>query len=566
MIGKTISHYKILEKLGEGGMGVVYKARDTKLDRFVALKFLPPQYTIDSEIQARFKREAKAIAALNHPNIITIYEIAEREGQSYIAMEYVDGESLKDVIAKKELSIDKVIEIASQICEGLQAAHQAGIVHRDIKPANILLEKTGRVKIVDFGLAKLKDVTRLTKESSTMGTLSYMSPEQIQSAEVDQRSDIFSVGVVLYEMITGQLPFKGDYEAAVSYSILHEEPEPLARYKAGISDALQRMVDKALSKDTNTRYQSAADLLADLKGLLKEPTIAAAVRPWKKIINRQHLIFAGVGLLLALAIYIIFSLNDLNFFQSQKPATVETRGQWQNSIAVLPFENISPDPEQEYFCDGMTEQIITNLSQLQALKVIARTSVMKFKNTEKTIPEIGEELHVAHILEGSIRKVGNRIRVTAQLIEADEGYHLWAKDYDRELEDVFAVQDDVSEAIARALLKKLTTKEVEEIKTKQTKNSEAYEYYLKGEYFHYRKFLVTVRMEDFRKSEKMFKKAIDLDPNYALAHAGLADLYNSYTYRIKDDKEYGDLQQNYIERAFRLDPNSAYVNRVKSYV
>ena len=567
---KTISHYKIIKKLGAGGMGEVYLAEDTELDRKVALKFLPPQYTEDPEINARFKREAKAAAALNHPNIITIHEIGEHEGKAFIAMEYVEGQSLKDIVGAHcdaPMSMDKILDITSQICEGLNEAHLAGIVHRDIKPENILIDSKGRVKIADFGLAKQRDVTKLTRESSTFGTLSYMSPEQIQSANVDQRSDIFSVGVTLYEMITGKLPFKGDYEAAVSYAIMNEEPEPLARYKTGISDELQRIVDKTLSKDTTTRYQSAADLLADLKGLQKHPTTTAGARPGEKTISRQPLVLAGVGLLLALALYITFSLNNLNFFQTQKPAAVTTSaGQWQNSIAVLPFKNISPDPEQEYFCDGMTEQIITNLSQLQNLKVIARTSVMKFKNTEKTIPEIAQELHVAHILEGSIRKVGNRIRVTAQLIQADEGHHLWANDYDRELQDIFAVQDDVSEAIARALLKKLTIKEAEDLKTKGTENVEAYEYYLKGEYFHFKKFHVTLAMEDFRKSEKMFKQAIERDPDYALAYAGLACLYNTYTFRIKDDEKYVKLQQKYIDKAFGLDPNSARVNLAKGFV
>ncbi len=570
LISKTISHYKILKKLGAGGMGEVYLAEDTELDRKVALKFLPPQYTEDPEINARFKREAKAAAALNHPNIITIHEIGEHEGKAFIAMEYVEGQSLKDIVGAHRdapLSMDKILDITSQICEGLNEAHLAGIVHRDIKADNILIDTKGRVKIADFGLAKTQGRTKLTEEGSTMGTLSYMSPEQIQSANVDQRSDIFSVGVTLYEMITGQLPFKGDYEAAVSYAIMHEEPEPLARYKAGISDELQRIVDKTLSKDKTTRYQSAADLLADLNGLQKHPTSAPVVGPGKKTISKQRLVLVGFGLLLAMAIYAIFSLSNLNFFQTQKPAAITTdASQWQNSIAVLPFKNISPDPEQEYFCDGMTEQIITNLSQLQALKVIARTSVMKFKNTEKTIPEIAAELNVAHILEGSIRKVGNRIRVTAQLIQADGGFHLWAKDYDRDLDDIFAVQDDVSEAIARALLEKLTVKEAEKIKTKDTENAEAYEYYLKGEYFHRRKFGATHSMEYFEKSVKMFEEAIKLDANYALAYAGLADLYNSYTNIIKDDKKYVDLQQNYIDKAFGLDPNSARVNLVKSWV
>jgi len=323
MIGKTISHYKILEKLGAGGMGEVYLAEDTELDRKVALKFLPPQYTEDPEINARFKREAKAAAALNHPNIITIHEIGEHEGKAFIAMEYVEGQSLKDVVRNghdRSLPINQILDYASQICEGLSEAHHAGIVHRDIKPENILIDSKQRVKIADFGLAMQRDVTKLTRESSTFGTLSYMSPEQIQSANVDQRSDIFSVGVTLYEMITGQLPFKGDYEAAVTYSIMNEEPEPLARYKTGISDELQRIVDKTLNKDTTTRYQSASDLLADLKGLQKPPTTTAGARPGKKTINRKPLVLAGVGFLVALAIYITFSFNNLKFFASQKPA------------------------------------------------------------------------------------------------------------------------------------------------------------------------------------------------------------------------------------------------------
>ncbi len=531
------------------------------------MKFLPPHYIADSEIKTRFKREAKATAALNHPNIIPVYEVGEFDDKAYIAMEYVEGESLKDVISERELSVDKIIDIVSQVCEGLHAAHQAGMVHRDIKPANILLEESSRVKIIDFGLAKLKDMTRLTEKSSTMGTLRYMSPEQIQSADVDSSSDIFSLGVVLYEMVTGQLPFKGEYEAAVSYPILNEDPEPLARYKAGIPDELQRIVSKALSKDTNTRYQSTADLLADLKGVMKVPRRASVARTGRKFIRRRRLIFAGVGLLLVFAVYITFSLSDFQIFQTQKPATMRSDvDQWQNSIAVLPFTNISPDPEQEYFCDGMTEQIITNLSHLQRLKVIARTSVMKFKDSKATVPEFGAGLKVSYILEGSVRKADSRIRVTAQLINTRNGYHLWANDYQRQLNDIFAVQDDVSEAIATALLEKLTLKEAEKLKTKGTKNAEAYENYLKGVYFHSRKFFVTLDKEAFRKSEKMFKNAIELDPNYALAYAGLADLYNTYTARIKGDKKYQELQQTYMAKAFQLDPNSATVNLVKAEV
>ncbi len=281
MIGQTISHYKILAKLGEGGMGEVYLAEDTELDRKVALKFLPSHLTADPDIETRFKREAKAAAALNHPNIITVYEVGEYQGRAYIAMEYVEGHSLKDLIAKKTLAINQVIDIALQICEGLNTAHQAGITHRDIKPANILVAKEGRVKILDFGLAKLKGVTQLTSKDATLGTLHYMSPEQYQSAEVDQRTDIWSFGVVLYEMITGQLPFQGEYQAAIFYAVMNVTPEPLARYKAEVSEDLQRIVDKALDKDLATRYQHIDDLLTDLKRERKSSTLL--VKPISKV-------------------------------------------------------------------------------------------------------------------------------------------------------------------------------------------------------------------------------------------------------------------------------------------
>ena len=281
MIGQTISHYKILEKLGAGGMGEVYLAEDTELDRKVALKFLPSQLTADPDIKTRFKREARAAAALNHPNIITVYEVGEYQGRAYIAMEYVEGQALKDLIAKKTLAINQVIDIALQICEGLNVAHQAGITHRDIKPANILVAKEGRVKILDFGLAKLKGVTQLTNKDATLGTLHYMSPEQYQSAEVDQRTDIWSFGVVLYEMITGQLPFQGEYQAAIFYAVMNVTPEPLARYKAEVSEDLQRIVDKALDKDLATRYQHIDDLLTDLKRERKSSTLL--VKPISKV-------------------------------------------------------------------------------------------------------------------------------------------------------------------------------------------------------------------------------------------------------------------------------------------
>ncbi|MFQ5772025.1 MAG: tetratricopeptide repeat protein, partial [bacterium] len=430
----------------------------------------------------------------------------------------------------------------------------------------------------DFGLAKLAGRTKLTRSGTTMGTVAYMSPEQTQGTEVDHRTDIWALAAVLYEMVTGQNPFQGDYEQAVMYSIMNEEPEPMTGLRTGVPMELERIVDKALAKNPNERYQHVDEMRVDLKSVekrLETGTPKQALVRAKPGARRRKFLYSAIVffVLLVSGTATYFQLlrekdSDEGIAPGQRTET-SSSSQWQNSIAVLPFKNISPDPEQEYFCDGMTEQIITNLSQLQNLKVIARTSVMKFKKTEKIVPEIAAELGVAHILEGSIRKVGNRIRVTAQLIQADEGHHLWAQDYDRELEDIFAVQDDVSEAIARALLKKFTIKEAEQVKTKGTKNVEAYEYNLKGVYFHVTKFLRASKTEYFRKSESMFKKAIELDPNYALAYANLADLYNTYfnfTKSEEEKKKYLDLQQNFIEIAFRLDPNSAGVNMAKGYV
>jgi TolB-like protein/Tfp pilus assembly protein PilF len=444
------------------------------------------------------------------------------------------------------------------------------IVHRDVKPDNIMINKDGVVKIVDFGLAKLSGQTVLTKEGTMMGTLSHMSPEQAQGSSVDHRTDIWSLGVIIYEMISGRKPFQGDYDQAVVYSIINEQPEPLARFKANIPVNLQNIVDRTLTKDAHTRYQSTADLAADLKRTQDKLSDSDNGHPRKKRLSKSLVISTVPALILMFAIYIILFNHRVDPDQSRKNnALLMNPSQWDNSIAVLPFKNISSDAEQEYFCEGMTEQIITNLSRLQNLKVIARTSVMKFKTTQKTVPEIAAELGVAHILEGSIRKYGKKIRVTAQLIQANGGHHLWANDYDREVRDVFAVQDDVSQAIATALLENLTFKASEQIKTKGTDIIEAYEYYLKGYYFHNRHYFIKGTMEYFYKSEIMFEKAIELDKNYALAYAGLADLYNSFYHSsTKDDEKtkYMNIQQTLIKKAFKIDPGSAGVNRVKGWV
>jgi serine/threonine-protein kinase len=526
MIGKSISQYEILGKLGEGGMGEVYLAQDTKLNRRVALKFLPEEYASDESFKTRFKREAQAAAALNHPNIITIHEVAEYENRPFIAMEYVEGKPLKDLTAQKDLSISRVIDLTMQICAGLAKAHQTGIVHRDIKPQNILIDKDSRVRILDFGLAKLKPDVMLTRTGSTLGTVAYMSPEQAQGEDVDHRSDIFSFGVLAYELITGQLPFKGEHETAMVYSIVNETPEPLARYKSDVPDELQRIVDKALRKDPSTRYQSAADVAADLKELQKESTTHATLAT--RSVYQPHPRKRSKPVLVAAAIVIAGLILIAGYFLISRIPTpvvpgaeMAARSGWKNSIAVLPFRDFSPEKDHEYFCDGMTDAIIGKLSGLNDLKVISMSSVMRFRGQDRDIKEIGRELGVAAVLEGAIQKEDSRIRLSAQLINVMDGAHLWSETYDRELESVFTIQDEISQAIVNVLKIRLLGEDRTAFVKRHTDNLEAYNAYTQG------RFLWNKRTEEhILKSMEYFKRAIELDPDYALAYAGLADAYS----------------------------------------
>ena len=411
MIGQTISHYKILEKLGEGGMGVVYKAEDLNLKRAVALKFLPPNFSADEDVKQRFIHEAQAASALNHTNICSIHAIEEFERQQFIDMEFVEGKTLGALLKGKELSLKELVAIALQIAEGLNAAHKKGIVHRDIKPDNIMVTDDRLVKIMDFGLAKLKGSSKLTKTHSTLGTLSYMSPEQAHGEEVDQRSDIFSFGAVLYEMITGRPPFRGEHEAAILYSVMNETPEPLARYKSDVSDGMQRVLDKALAKERDKRYQHVDEMIADLRSVVPEVlsnTVTAARRsnvPW---------VAAGGALVLAVVGIYIFSRPSL-------PASADSK-----SIAVLPFNNMSENKEDEYFSDGITENIITDLAKIQGLRIIARNSAFQYKGKNVDVKKVGDELNVRYVMEGSVQRSMNRLRINAQLIDAVSGFHLWA--------------------------------------------------------------------------------------------------------------------------------------------
>ena len=473
MIGKTISHYKILEKLGEGGMGVVYKAEDTKLERTVALKFLPPGLTRTAEWKERFLREAQAVAALAHSNICTVYEINESEDQAFIAMEYIEGHSLAEKIEKGSLELEEAVSIALRVVEGLKHAHKKGIVHRDIKPANIMVAEDGQVKIMDFGLAKLAGKTRLTKTATIMGTVAYMSPEQARGdSAVDYRTDVWSLGVLLYEMLTGALPFDAETDTGVIYKIVHEGPEPISSLRSDIPSALQDAIQKMLQKNPQNRYRDVMPLIADLESV------------------------------------------------KSRMVTVTTKST--PSIAVLPFMNMSADPEQEYFCEGMSEELINALTQLEGLQVVSRTASFQFKGKGHDLREIGRKLNVDSVLEGSVRKAGNRVRITAQLVNIADGYHLWSEKYDREMEDIFAIQDEISEAIVGMLKVKLLKDEKAKLARKQTVDLEAYNLYLKGRWF-WNYFTA----EKLTKAIECFKQSVEKAPDYAPAYAGLADSYIS---------------------------------------
>ena len=569
MIGRTILHYKIIEELGSGGMGVVYKAEDNKLKRTVALKFLPSGFIRDKDAKERFFLEAQAAAALNHPNIVTIHEINEFEDQTYIAMEHVLGETLKDKIASGPLPIAEVLEITTQICEGLQKAHEKEIVHRDIKSTNIMISEKGQIKIMDFGLAKLRGKSKLTKVGTTVGTTAYMSPEQSAGKEVDHRADIWSLGVVLYEMLTGQLPFKGDYEQAVIYSILNEEQEPVTSIRTGVSLELERIINKTLAKKPSERYQHVDDILVDLKNVnerskkdIKE-TNREVFRDKKQRIRRFIL---PISLLLIM----IFVIGGYLIIKKKKEEPVsqivnktenKIETKWKNSIAVLPFVDMSAENDQEYFCDGMTEDIITKLTRINELKVISRTSVMRYKNTKKDIRDIGTELDVVTVLEGSVRKEKDHIRVTAQLINANDGSNLWADTFDHKLENLFSLQDEVSRSIADALKLQFGPGV---LAAENPKNFEAYDYYLKmGHWTNI--YLISKNEEDFLKVLKYSKLALEADPKFARVYASLAYAHEHHysVTGIPADRE--TVVKNCLI-AYQLNPDLPTTNVAIAYV
>lgn len=488
--------YQIIQEIGKGGMGNVYKAKDTKLKRTVALKFLPPELTLDQEAIDRFQQEARAAAALDHTNICTVYEVDEFEGQNYIAMAYIQGESLKDRLKSGLLGVDEAANVAIQVAEGLQEAHGKGIVHRDIKAGNIMLTEEGKAKIVDFGIAKLAGQSRITKPGSTFGTFAYMSPEQARGEDTDNKTDIWSLGVLLYEMLTGELPFQGENEAAVIYSILNEEPKAIQKYRSDVPDNIIALISILLQKDLTQRISSAKEIVKQLKTKSSKKTI----------------------------------------------------GDDKKSIAVLYFENMSSDKENEYFCAGMTEDLIIDLSKIHQLSVIPRSDVLPFRNREVNSRQIGETLRVQYILEGSVRKAGNKIRITSQLIDIKSGFQVWAERYDRLTEDIFDIQMEVSEKIAEALKVSLTESEKQSLARKPTYDVRAYDFYMRGS-----EFLLRKGKKNNDAAIQMFEHALSIDSDFSLAYVGLAEAY-SWNYSVySGDRLWLEKMMEVNEKAIKID-------------
>jgi eukaryotic-like serine/threonine-protein kinase len=506
--------YEMLEELGRGGMGIVYKAVDKKLKRTVALKFLPWEWTSNPQAKERFAREAQAAAALDHPHICTVHEIDEAEGRMFISMAFVEGETLKTRIARGPLKIEESLDLALQVAEGLREAHAKGIVHRDIKSANIMVMANGQAKIMDFGLARISGGTQLTAEPKTMGTIAYMSPEQSRGETVDHRTDLWSLGVVLYEMVGGRLPFAGEHDLAVMHSILKDEPRPLSAVRPGVPESIETVIERAMEKDPAARYASAEEMIADLKAVSEGLAPARPKRRRKKPSRRKArkvLWAAGLAgaLILAAAAGII---------------VLSGRTRAVDSIAVLPLENLSGDPGQEYFSEGIHEALITDLGRLSGLKrVIARSSVMRFKGSKASLNEIARQLGVARLITGSVVRAGERVRVTAQLVDPATEAQLWAKSYENDIRDVLSLQNEIVSAIMGEIQVQLSAQDKARLARARRVDPAAYDACLKGRYEWYK-----LSRDGLDEALRLFTSALEHDPEYAPAYAGIATVWEGY--------------------------------------
>ncbi|MBL7995053.1 protein kinase [bacterium] len=563
MIGTIISNYKIIEKLGEGGMGVVYKAHDTKLDREVALKFLPHYVASSDTERARFLQEAKAAATLNHPNVCVIYDIQESDGQQFIVMEYVDGMTIKQKFSESPLKISDAINYAIQIGEALLEAHAKGIVHRDVKSENIMINSKNQIKVMDFGLAKLRGSVKLTKSSSTTGTLAYMAPEQIQGQEIDARADIFSFGVVLYEMLTCNTPFRGEHEAAMMYSILNEEPQPIQKFREDISSELLHILHRALEKDPEERYQTVKDMTIDIRRMKKESTRVVRTqnfeqrkteqskttsRPFETAFpfrfSKKYAVAVGAGAAV-IALLFVFRNSILPNASAKNEKKI---------MVVLPFENLGPN-DKDYFVDGMTDEITSRLSGVSGLGVIARTSAMQYKGTSKTFKQIGEELGVNYILQGTVRwetlNGETHVRVNPTVIKVEDGTQAWSQSMESVLSSAFKLQSDIASKVASALNVALLKSEKQTLETALTNNSEAYDYYLKAVQYSER----SNSLNDMEIGIQLLNRAIQLDPSFAAAYAKLSYAHSNI-YWFYYDRSESRVEESRIaaERAIQLAP------------
>jgi serine/threonine protein kinase/TolB-like protein/Tfp pilus assembly protein PilF len=542
--------YKIIDEVGAGGMGVVYKAEDLKLKRYVALKFLPPHLVNSPELKERFLIEAQAAAALSHPNICVIHEVGESEERPFIAMEYVEGETLRDRIRRGPLKTEEALEIISQVAAGLSEAHREGIIHRDIKSANIMVTRKSQAKVMDFGLAKLRGGSSLTRSQTTLGTVAYMSPEQARGGDLDLRTDIWSLGVVLYEMLAGRLPFRGEHDQSVIHSILHEEPESLKKFRADATPDLEQIVGQALAKKPAERYQTMEEFREDLEAVAEglQP-LKARRRVRRKIfgLDAAYLLSAALAVIIILLGFNAGGVRDRLLGRGSSPVRAIR-------MAVLPFANLTGDPEQEYINDGVTQEMISQFGGLhpKRLSVIARTSVMRYKKGDTPIDKIGRDLGVEYVLEGSTQRQANRVRIAAELIRVKDQTQLWAKTYERDISNFLGVQNEVAQGVAEVLALKLLPAEQTRLASARTVNPEVYDAYLKGMFY-----VSQNNPENFEKGMRYLHQAVEIDPAEPLSYAGLAQGYITLGHGGAEQLDSFPRARAAAEQALKLDPNMA---------